>query len=699
MSKHMKKTISFKLAKCGVVLLLCVLLLLTGCQDGGGTSTTTSSTNNSSDSGETVNGDLRIPNFSKHYYDLKNNDYTIQIRLQNKEWQSITPYMVKNCFAESQNLTASDPVRVCPMITFEMGSTPVEIRIKWKKGEITNAEVHPTAFSHPVSVENGEAVLTLTEPKKLTVEINKDRYEKVYIFANPLEENAPTESTDTVRVFKAGLTNLPKVGTKVWKGGLSDVRVYDRTLSEAEVKQLANGENVAGARASWKLDTAVSSMSGVTSVGDPTLQTDYNGRPAMVFNGFEDAIQTSASVDMSEDFSVSAWVYLDPSGEGAKREILYGLLFVRSDGTIGCDIGDWQFPYVSENKLTSGKWHHVTMTKVQSRVTIYIDGVSGGTEKRPLGEGDLPIIIGSSHILNGTYLRDGQTFYLEPGAVVRGTLFAYGVKNVAIKGLGMVDVSPSNNMYYVNGILCAFSDGVTVEGVTVNNPSSFNLALGQSKNIKVNNFKCFSSYGASDGINTKACENVRVENSFICSNDDALSVYATSVDYLGSTKDYKAYNNILTSGIHMAIHGQEYGNDEVSDVTIEKLYILNNATRCSNTFYQGMLSVNAGNGVTARNICFDTVYIEELQKNQLFNVRVFMNPNYNKEPGRLVENVTYANIFYTGSENTVNSAVISGSSPERVVRNLTFENVLINGSPITDSWFEVGPFVENMVIK
>ena len=84
-------------------------------------------------------------------------------------------------------------------------------------------------------------------------------------------------------------------------------------------------------------------------------------------------------------------------------------------------------------------------------------------------------------------------------------------------------------------------------------------------------------------------------------------------------------------------------------------------------FYQGMLSVNAGNGVTARDIRFDTVYIEDLQYKQLFNVRVFMNPNYNKEPGRLVENVTYVNIFYTGSESGVNPAVISGSSSERVV--------------------------------
>ena len=680
-------------------IVLCICCILFGCrQDGAGTTTTTEK-GSSSSNGETTSELLKIPPFSKQNYTLKNNDYTIQIRLQNGEWQPITPYLVKNCFGENQNLTATDPVRECPMISFEMGNSPVEIRIKWKKGAITNAEVHPLAFSHPVSVVDGEAFLTITEPKKLTVEINQDRYEKVYIFANPLETGAPTESTDTVRVFKAGITNLPKVGTNVWKGALSDIRVYNRALNEAEVKKLANGEEVSGATLSWKMDTPVSEMSGMTVIGEPQFQTDYHGRKAIVYNGFEDAIQTGESIDMEEDFTISSWVYLDPSGEGAKRVILFGSLFVRSDGTIGSDIGDWQFPYASKNKLTSGAWHQVTLTKQGRQVTAYIDGVSGGTEQRPFAEGQLAVNLGSGHILNGAYLRDNQTFYLEPGAVVRGTLYAYGVKNVTIKGLGMIDVTPGMGSYYTNGILCAFSDGITVEGITVNNPSSFNLALGQSKNIKVNNFKCFSSYGASDGINTKACENVRVENSFVCSNDDALSVYATSVDYLGSTKNYKAYNNILTSGIHMAIHGQEFGNDEVSDVTIEKLYILNNATRCSNTFYQGMLGVNAGNGVTAKNILFDTVHIEELQKNQLFNVRVFMNPNYNKEPGRLVENVTYRNIFYTGSENAVNSAVISGSSADRVVKNLTFENVLINGKPMTDIWLEVGPYVENLVVK
>ncbi len=678
-------------------LAVCCTCVLSGCRQGG------PETDSAVSSPNTVSGqdtELRIPPFSKHNYALKNNDYTVQIRLQNSsEWQSITPYLVKNCFGEGQNLTANDPVRECPMISFEMGTTPVEIRIRKNGGAITAAEVHPLAFSHPISVADGEAFVTITEPKMLTVELNGDRYEKVYIFANSPEKDAPSESTDTVRVFKAGLTNLPKVGTNVWKGGLSDIRLYDRALTEAEVRQLAREEEIAGATAVWGMDRPVSEMNGATAVGEPEFREDYYGRRAVVYNGFEDAVQTAASVDTEENFSVSSWVFLDPDGEGAKRTILFGLLFVRSDGTVGSDIGDWQFPYVSENRLTSGEWHHVTLTKEGRRVTVYIDGASGGSEQRPFAEGKMPVILGSGQILNGAYLRDHQTFYLQPGAVVRGTLYAYGVKNAAIRGLGMIDVTPGSGSYYINGIVCAFSDGITVEGVTVNNPSSFSLSLGQSKNIWVSHFKCFSSYGASDGINTKACENVRVEKSFVCSNDDALSVYATSVDYLGSTRNYTAYNNILTSGIHMAIHGQEFGSDEVSNIRIEQLYILNNATRCANSFYQGMLSVNAGNGVTARDIRFDTIYIEELQGNQLLNVRVFMNPNYNKEPGRLVENVTYANIFYTGSEKAVNPAVISGSSADRAVRNLTLENILINGNPMTDLWLEVGPYVENLVIR
>ena len=643
---------------------------------------------------------LNVPDFFEEYSELKNGDYAIDLRLPSGEWQPITPYTVKNNFGTSQNLTAADPVRECPMISFEMGTDPIEVRIE-KIGEaIQSAQIHPTAFSYPTRIENGKAYVTVNEPANLTVEINGDRYEKVYIFANPYDPNKPLTSNESVRLFGTGLTELPKVGTNVWKGALSDVRIYDRALSTTEVQCLFNGENIGNPQYHWELTSGFVRTNGISSTlcGSPVIQS-YEGRIAAVFNGFEDAVQTDVTLDMSEDFSISAWVYLDPSGESAKRTILHGLLFVRSDGTIGSDIGDWQFPYSSSNIVVSGTWQHITLSKQQNTVTAYINGLSGGTETRPTASGTLGITLGSAALLNGAYLRDGQTFYLEPGAVVRGTLFAYGVKNVAIKGFGMIDVSLSNSMYYVNGILCAFSDTVAIEGVTVNNPSSFNLSLGQSRNVKVNNFKCFSSYGASDGINTKACENVRIENSFIVSNDDALSVYASSVDYLGSTRYYSAINNILTSGIHMAIHGQEYGNDEVSKIRVEKLHILNNATQVSNEFYQGLLSVNAGNDVAAYDITFDTVFIENIKNNQLFNVRVFMNPNYNKTPGKIVEDVRYKNIYYEGDEATVMPSVISGSSDDRCVKNVVFENVQLNKIRLSENDLIVGQYVQDVLIR
>ena len=65
----------------------------------------------------------------------------------------------------------------------------------------------------------------------------------------------------------------------------------------------------------------------------------------------------------SGDFTLSGFVYLDKDGEGAVRGLFGGLMYIRSNGTIGSNLGDWEYPYDGQKKITSGKWHHVALVK------------------------------------------------------------------------------------------------------------------------------------------------------------------------------------------------------------------------------------------------------------------------------------------------------------------------------------------------
>lgn len=650
----------------------------------GDPSTGTAPSGGGSQSNESANR-FFVPVFPKNAANLKNTDYRIQIREQGGSWQEIEAYKVRINNNPDQNITAADPVKESPMIYFQMGDRPVEVTIQWNKGRIASAKVHPESSKIPATVGDGVIAVTLNAPRNICVQVNNDRYEMVYIFANTADPAMPAGSGGTVRVIEPGVTNCPKVGTGSWAGGIRDVRLYNRVLTAAEREALQTGGTVEGYSHRWAFQngTADEGGSGSSKLGSPTIKYGYQGSSgALIFNGYEDALSTSALWDMSGSFTISAWAYLEPGRDGVQRNLLNYLLFVRSDGKVGSNIGDWQFPYVSQNTFAAGNWHHVVLTKLGDDVTVYIDGVSGGTQHRPVQTGGVYVTIGSGDIVNGIHVKAGETLYLKPGAVLRGTVLIYGSKNAAVKGSGVIDVVQSGSVSSYSGIVCAYSRDIQVEGVIVNNPSSFNLALGQSRNVTVSNFKCFSSYGASDGINTKACENVTVDGCFVRSNDDAVSIYATSVGYLGSTRGYVLKNTTLINdtahAVNMGIHGQEFGTDEVTGVRVENIDVVD--SKCSYPDYQGVLSLNAGNDVKVHDIAFSNVRIEDIRVNQLFNLRVCYNPGYNKSPGRSVENIRFSDITYTGTGAV--ASVLQGYDTTRIVQDILFENVVMNGTKL-----------------
>lgn len=661
-----------------------LLLALTSC----GTQTEPSSSGQGGES-QTKEQSLMIPEFSRFYQELKNTAYRLTVQEEGGEEQEITPYTVKINPNLSQNVQLTDPARENAMISFEMGSKPVTVRIRRTEGgAIQSAQVHPLSRGTEATVADGEASFTLTEPGSLCVRLDGDRYDMVYVFAG---EAGQVPAGDKVTVIKPGLKTCPRVGTEVWAGGLRDVRTYDSALAAGEITALSGGGSVPGYSNRWALEADCSNEKNpaeqASVYGTAQVVPDYagTGRSALVMNGYEDCVM-AGSYALDRDFTVSAWAYLDPDKTGASRTILNHLLFVRSDGRVGSNIGDWQFPYVSAIPFTPGAWHHVALVKRGNAVTVYIDGVSGGTQERPPETGSTYIILGSGAPNSGLYVKEGETLYISPGAVVRGTIYLYGTKNAAVRGGGIIDVGNNPS----SGIVCAYMDGAVIDGVTVINPLSFNLGIGQSQNVTVRGFKCFSSCGASDGINIKASRQVTVEDCFVRANDDAVSIYATSVGYLGGSSDVAIRNStLITDAAHnimMGIHGQEYGNEVIERVAVQNVDMVDSKSQSPD--YQGVMAVNAGNDVTVRDVEFRDIRVEDIRHNQLLNLRVCYNPAYNKSPGRGVENIRFQDIRYTGE--SLLPSILKGYDGERTVRNILFSGVTVNGTKLSgdNDWID-----------
>jgi hypothetical protein len=191
-------------------------------------------------------------------------------------------------------------------------------------------------------------------------------------------------------------------------GMIDDFRVYDRTLSGAEVQQLyALGSNtvpVPGLVCWWKLDegsgTSATDSSGSgnngTLVNSPTWTTGkING--ALSFNGVNNYVSTPAiNLSSASAVSVSLWVNRTYSNTGGhalfestrdSNETTTGFMFFPDDASscsgggmlVGLR-GNAGYNLKCYAQPTSGVWHHLVAVfdKSQSalnEVSLYVDGV------------------------------------------------------------------------------------------------------------------------------------------------------------------------------------------------------------------------------------------------------------------------------------------------------------------------------------
>lgn len=206
---------------------------------------------------------LVIPEFSKINYKLKNTHFTVELCEKGGEWQSVTPYTVKVNNNARQNTEKDDPQKESPMVSFVMGSKPVSVRIK-ADFEVKKASVHPKSAGIEAEIKDGAVLFTVDEPRNICVRLNDDMYELVYIFANEYEDIPNGD-----RVIKAGKVTAPRTGSGSWKGGLSDMTVYESALSAAQIADISNGGDTAGYSYRWKLNDGFESENGKT--GKPEL--------------------------------------------------------------------------------------------------------------------------------------------------------------------------------------------------------------------------------------------------------------------------------------------------------------------------------------------------------------------------------------------------------------------------------------------
>lgn len=227
------------------------------------------------------------------------------------------------------------------------------------------------------------------------------------IYVDGIRSDTIDDPSGTSYIAMENLSTIVDVGTisvsspsYVFSGKIDDVRIYNRALSAAEVRQLYSW--APGSKAEWNMDENVGQYAYDTSGSgnhgvlgslstaestDPVWGTGKYGG-AMKFDGVDDVAIVSDSDSLSYPYNtMSATAWVKRSGNPVASEWIllkgnspweYGMNIYTS-GVIEADL--WQSGGSSSNNLSSttvvtdGRWHHVAMTTDGASMKMYIDGV------------------------------------------------------------------------------------------------------------------------------------------------------------------------------------------------------------------------------------------------------------------------------------------------------------------------------------
>ncbi|HLP04588.1 MAG TPA: glycosyl hydrolase family 28 protein [Paludibacter sp.] len=280
-------------------------------------------------------------------------------------------------------------------------------------------------------------------------------------------------------------------------------------------------------------------------------------------------------------------------------------------------------------------------------------------------------------------IPSGKTLYLAGGAVLKSSIKCENVKNVRICGRGIV-YKPDD------GVGVDFSDSVVVEDLVFLNPNHYTVLSGQSNNVTIKNIRSFSSKGWGDGIDLFCNQNALIDGVFMRNSDDCVAVYNHRWKYYGNSRNIRVRNSTLWADVAHTINIGGHGNSDnwetIEDMTFKNIDILNQDE--PQLSYRGCIAMGVADGNMLRNIRFEDIRIEELERGQLFSFRVEFNRKYAKSPGRGIEDIYLKDITYNGTRAT--TSIIEGYNENRMVRNIIFENLVINGVVISDDMKKPG---------
>jgi hypothetical protein len=201
---------------------------------------------------------------------------------------------------------------------------------------------------------------------------------------------------------------------------------------------------------------------------------------------------------------------------------------------------------------------------------------------------------GKIHDAGEILLGNGETLYIEGGAVVRGEVRARGARNVSIRGAGILDASQRKRK--INMLVLRECRDAVIENIILLDPLGWTMHISGSQNIRIANTRVVGWRANSDGLDIEYSSKVSVDGCFWRTNDDCIAIKAI---YPPNTQGipFNEMINPETLGGHQV---PRIEGDVIGDITITNCVLWNDAG--GQGFEIGFeLRVDTIRGITFRN--------------------------------------------------------------------------------------------------
>ncbi|WP_411150973.1 glycosyl hydrolase family 28 protein [Streptomyces sp. A30] len=144
-----------------------------------------------------------------------NNSFTVKVRPLGGTWQKLGVYLAKLALIDAN--TGSNRAQSSSWAAFDFSGT-VEVEVTYNPGGGEKMRIRPDSYGIKPEVLGSTARFTLDRPRNLVVQIDDKIFDCLHLFANPIEQDVPTEGDKKVMYFGPGLHTHPDRTLKVPSG-------------------------------------------------------------------------------------------------------------------------------------------------------------------------------------------------------------------------------------------------------------------------------------------------------------------------------------------------------------------------------------------------------------------------------------------------------------------------------------------------